>query len=166
MDISHKRDITTEDIMHFFKRGDFNNNFTLGVTEFCPYDGSKKRIDAFYFNRWNREAIGYEVKISRQDFLHDKKWEGYLEYCTKFYFAAPKGVIKPEELPESIGLIEFEVVEKYRFNKEEIPEDEKTYEIKWDFTRKCRKLHNISDENYVRLLEGLVIKLIYNKNLL
>jgi len=49
--------------------------------------------------------IGYEIKVSRGDFLQDEKWTDYLDYCTQFYFVAPKGVVDIGELPQGIGLI-------------------------------------------------------------
>jgi len=49
--------------------------------------------------------IGYEIKVDRQDFLHDEKWQEYLPYCNSFYFACPPGVIAPEELPAEVGLL-------------------------------------------------------------
>lgn len=49
--------------------------------------------------------IGYEIKVSRQDFLHDEKWQKYLPYCHSFYFACPPGVISPDELPAEVGLM-------------------------------------------------------------
>lgn len=52
----------------------------------------------------------FEVKVTRADFLSDirtEKWKGYLEHCNRFYFAAPKGIIKREDLPEEAGLIVF-----------------------------------------------------------
>lgn len=48
---------------------------------------------------------GYEIKVSRQDFLNDNKWHGYLNYCHRFSFVCPTGLIAPEELPDEIGLI-------------------------------------------------------------
>lgn len=47
----------------------------------------------------------YEIKVSRQDFLRDDKWQGYLKYCTDFYFTAPYGVIDVFEVPEQAGLL-------------------------------------------------------------
>lgn len=49
--------------------------------------------------------IGYEVKVDRGDFMRDHKWPGYMQYCHQFYFACPIGLIKPEELPNEVGLI-------------------------------------------------------------
>ncbi len=50
----------------------------------------------------------YEVKQSRADFLSDirsKKWQSYLPFCHRFYFAAPSGIIKKEDTPADCGLI-------------------------------------------------------------
>lgn len=48
---------------------------------------------------------GYEIKVSRSDFLQDGKWHLYLQYCNEFFFVVPKGLIKKDELPENVGLI-------------------------------------------------------------
>ena len=68
---------------------------------------SHLRLDAWAMKRsWaNPLTIGYEVKVSRSDFMGDDKWYGYLPYCNEFYFVCPPGLIAVEELPESVGLI-------------------------------------------------------------
>lgn len=48
---------------------------------------------------------GYEIKVSRGDFLQDSKWHLYLQYCNEFYFVVPNGLISKDELPENVGLI-------------------------------------------------------------
>jgi len=65
------------------------------------------RLDAWVMIKsWsNMNIIGYEVKVSRQDFLNDKKWTSYLPYVNSMYFVCPTGLIQPEELPHGIGLI-------------------------------------------------------------
>lgn len=64
------------------------------------------RMDAWviagYWSR--RKYIGYEIKVSRSDFVHDDKWRNYLKYCNEFYFVCPFGLIQPEELPQDTGL--------------------------------------------------------------
>lgn len=50
-------------------------------------------------------VLGIEVKVSRSDFLADKKWTDYLQYCTEFYFACPAGLIQPNEITSDVGLI-------------------------------------------------------------
>lgn len=49
--------------------------------------------------------IGYEIKVSRNDFKQDNKWHLYLQYCNEFFFVVPTGLIKKEELPDNVGLI-------------------------------------------------------------
>jgi hypothetical protein len=54
----------------------------------------------------NFTTIGYEVKVSRSDFVNDKKWQKYLPMCHEMNFAAPKGLISVDELPKEVGLLE------------------------------------------------------------
>ncbi|MEN1969000.1 MmcB family DNA repair protein [Lentibacillus sp. N15] len=53
----------------------------------------------------NPMITGYEIKVSRSDFLADEKWGAYKNYCHRLDFVVPNGLIKPEELPDDIGLI-------------------------------------------------------------
>ncbi len=48
---------------------------------------------------------GYEIKVSRSDFLGDNKWHLYLQYCNEFYFVVPVGLVAKNEIPEDVGLI-------------------------------------------------------------
>lgn len=159
--------ITALDIIHYLSKSNFNDNFEVGVSEFCPY-GESIRIDAFYFNRWNRETKGYEIKVNRLDFLADKKWQKYLKYCTFFYFIAPKDLIKPEELPDNIGLIEISVTERplEKWESDYYDPGETRFTFVRKFKKKAKRLPDIKHEDYVKLLEGLLIKLSYEKNLL
>jgi hypothetical protein len=50
-------------------------------------------------------TIGYEIKVNRQDFEHDKKWENYLDVCHEFYFVCPAGLIRTTDLPARVGII-------------------------------------------------------------
>lgn len=72
---------------------------------------SFSQIDLWVMKRsWsNFNIICYEIKVRRSDFLSDRKWPDYLEYCNEFYFATPKDLLKPQEiknLPPQAGLIE------------------------------------------------------------
>lgn len=69
--------------------------------------GSHRRLDAWAMNRsWaNATVYGYEVKVSRGDFLGDEKWTSYLEMCNCLSFVCPRGLIAPEELPQDVGLL-------------------------------------------------------------
>lgn len=68
--------------------------------------GSHNRMDAWVMARsWAHPAVtAYEIKVSRADFLGDQKWHKYLDFCNYFYFAAPPGIIAPNELPPEVGL--------------------------------------------------------------
>ena len=72
------------------------------------YTNGLLKMDAWVMAKsWAKAAITvYEIKTDRRDFVRDTKWPGYLHYCNLFYFAAPKGIIKPEELPADAGLME------------------------------------------------------------
>lgn len=50
-------------------------------------------------------TIGYEIKVSRSDFLNDKKFTNYFDYCNELYFVAPDGIIGKDEVPENCGLM-------------------------------------------------------------
>lgn len=65
------------------------------------------KLDALAFKKsWaNPAIIGYEVKVSRQDFQRDDKWPAYLPLCNQFSFVCPTGLIEPDELPPEVGLI-------------------------------------------------------------
>jgi hypothetical protein len=65
------------------------------------------RLDAWAMNRsWASPVTwGYEVKVSRSDFLKDDKWQAYLPCCSEFYFVCPPDLIKPEEVPSEAGIL-------------------------------------------------------------
>jgi hypothetical protein len=72
--------------------------------------GELLRMDGLAIKKsWTQpQFVGYEIKCSRSDFLQDEKWPGYLEYCHKFYFVCPKGLISRDEIEsmnENVGLM-------------------------------------------------------------
>lgn len=74
----------------------------------------EQRIDAWVLNCYpsrKYEKIAFEIKVSRNDFLNEiktpEKRQQALQLSNRFYFAAPEGLIKLEELPEECGLVEF-----------------------------------------------------------
>ncbi len=90
------------------------------------------RMDAIAIRKsWVNPCVtGYEVKVSRNDFLRDDKWPGYLNYCNEFYFACPVDLIQPEELPPEVGLIYYNpekdnirTIRKAVYRQVEIPVD-------------------------------------------
>lgn len=50
------------------------------------------------------EIIVIEIKSSLIDYRTDAKWEAYLPFCDRFYFAVPPEFPR-ENIPEEVGLI-------------------------------------------------------------
>ena len=74
---------------------------------------SERRIDLFEIETApskGYKATAYEVKISRGDFLSEKrnpnKQRGARLFCDFFYYVTPPGLLKIEEVPDWAGLIE------------------------------------------------------------
>lgn len=72
-----------------------------------------KYVDLFAINCYPSKAnhkIAFEIKTSRSDFLSEikkpLKRHPALMISNQFYFAAPKGMLKTEEIPQEAGLIE------------------------------------------------------------
>lgn len=85
----------------FFKLfGDFKTSVTFKEVHLTE----KLRADIFNISILDKVVI-IEIKTCRADFEHDGKWMKYLDYCDRFFFMCPDGVILPEELPDKIGLI-------------------------------------------------------------
>ena len=107
--------------------------------EFAPYH-TNIRFDAIGIRRFNRTSRIIEVKSCRADFLSDHKWKTYLPFATQFYFAAPPGAIKLEELPPEIGLAEVNTFSNgYSALR---------------YVKKCKRLPLLTEESYIKLLEG------------
>lgn len=72
------------------------------------YDqGQEFRFDFMALRPYHDYRLwGFEIKMNRQDFLQDKKWHHYLDYCHLFYFVCPnESIIQPNELPKEVGLL-------------------------------------------------------------
>lgn len=74
---------------------------------------ASKRMDAWAVNCYpsKSELRGFEVKVSRGDFLKElkdpNKRKHAMSLCDRFYFVTPRGLIKLNELPAGCGLIEW-----------------------------------------------------------
>ncbi len=71
------------------------------IEEFVPAKGL--RVDVLALGP-KGELWVIECKSSKADFQSDKKWEGYLEWCDR-YFWAVDGDFPLELLPEETGLL-------------------------------------------------------------
>jgi hypothetical protein len=69
--------------------------------------GTHMRLDAWAMKRsWSNPCYwGYEIKVSRHDFLKDDKWPAYLKLCNCFSFVCPSGMLKVDEMSRDCGLI-------------------------------------------------------------
>jgi hypothetical protein len=83
----------------------------MNKREWCfkevPINGhGSQRLDAWVIRPgYPAHTIGYEIKVSRSDFLQDNKWQNYLPYCDEFFFLCPQNLISALELPTEAGLI-------------------------------------------------------------
>lgn len=83
-------------------------------------DIAQRRIDLFIISsEKGNYTTAFEIKASRTDFLkdikNDLKQRGARMYATNFYYVAPKGMLKAEEIPVWAGLKEYDF-ETERFN--------------------------------------------------
>lgn len=72
--------------------------------------GDMKILDGLAIRRsWANPCFtGYEVKVSRSDFLRDSKFYRYEEIVNCLYIVCPKGMIDRTEVPESVGLMYYD----------------------------------------------------------
>jgi hypothetical protein len=65
------------------------------------------RLDAWALRRsWTQPcSFGYEIKVSRSDWMRDGKLEAYLPLCHKLSVVCPAGLIQPDEMPSGVGLL-------------------------------------------------------------
>lgn len=73
----------------------------------------KRYADAVAVGLWpshGHRIEGIEVKVSRSDFLNEmkapEKSQAVFQFCHRWWLACPKGMVKPEELPPTWGLLE------------------------------------------------------------
>jgi len=73
----------------------------MTIEEFTPERG--KRVDVMALGP-KGEIWVIECKSSRADFTSDSKWDGYLEWCDRYFWAVDDG-FPTEMLPPETGLI-------------------------------------------------------------
>jgi len=112
-----------------------NDLFFTEVKNGSTYFQNHSRIDAMAVAKsWVHPMItGYEVKVSRSDYLRDSKWMAYLDMCHEFYFVAPAGVVQEPEIPDGVGLKvwypsgTFKTVRKAKYRNIPLPTDTLMY---------------------------------------
>ncbi|MGP3698644.1 MmcB family DNA repair protein [Rhodobacter sp. NSM] len=73
----------------------------VSVVELVPTPGL--RVDVMAVGP-KGEIWVVECKSSRADFMSDRKWQGYLDWCDRFFFAVDEA-FPVELLPEGTGLM-------------------------------------------------------------
>ena len=70
-------------------------------------DSNKRRMDAWaMIPSYSKSlTIAYEIKVTRRDFVQDKKMHEYTMYANEAYLVCPSDVAKPDELPDGWGLL-------------------------------------------------------------
>lgn len=80
-------------------------------------------IDALAIKKsWANPRIdGYEIKISRSDFVRDNKFQGYMQMCNAFWFVTVKGIATEAEIPDEAGWIEYNPKRKTLYTRKKAP---------------------------------------------
>lgn len=99
--------ITSQMILSLLEDKHNKDIFVTECKDGPTWYGPHFRMDAWAMPKsWSKlRYIGYEIKVSRSDFLQDQKYIEYLNLCNELYFVSPNGLIKPDELTDGIGLI-------------------------------------------------------------
>lgn len=81
--------------------------FFSEVKDGPTWGSAPMRLDALAIRKsWSPVSLfGYEVKVSRSDWLGDRKWEAYRDLAHYFTIVAGPDVVKPEEVPAGVGLL-------------------------------------------------------------
>lgn len=85
----------------------------ITMAEVQPH-GCTRRFDALSIMAWGsrgHEALGFEIKVSRSDWLRELKDVGkadpLVSLCTRWWICAPPGVVEKAEMPVAWGLLVF-----------------------------------------------------------
>jgi hypothetical protein len=148
--------ITSGDILKLLSEKHSEDVFVPECKDGSTWFGQHFRLDAWVMNRsWTKlKFTGYEIKVSRSDFLKDDKHQEYMKLCNEFYFVVPKGICSIDEIPPEAGLLEIASTgnrlftrKKAMFRKIEFPSDLFTYLLMCR-TKISRRYNPISDKQY------------------
>lgn len=74
---------------------------------------ARRWIDALALGIWpstGYEIVGIEVKVSRSDWKAElaqpRKAQELMRFCTRWFLACPAGMVQPDELPRTWGMLE------------------------------------------------------------
>lgn len=123
-----KSNISAKDILQILHKAHLQPEWVFFSELRCGSGYSKaaqKRIDAWALNCYPSKdhiKVAYEIKVYRSDFLNEmkdpKKRKQGLNLSNQFYFVAPEGVIKLDEVPVECGYLEVTTNHKLKIRKE------------------------------------------------
>lgn len=96
---SFSYDVTTKEMLLAVPR-----DLSLGYIAIDEFAFDDFRFDRLIYNYDHDLFFIEEYKSSRQDFLNDKKWFNYLNYCDHMTFICPVEVIEEKEIFDCVGL--------------------------------------------------------------
>jgi hypothetical protein len=94
--------MTAQEIKDILKNSYAFRSYSLFVPE---YTWKSLRVDALIVDIGRRWIRGFEIKISRADFIKDDKWTLYSEFCSSLSVVCPEELIQPEEINKPFGLL-------------------------------------------------------------
>lgn len=99
--------VTSNEIKKALAKKHGNREFFITECKNGPTGTGLLQFDgiAIYKSWAHPRIVGYEVKVSRSDFLRDAKYPRYMPYCHEFYFVTPSGMVQRQEIEENIGLM-------------------------------------------------------------
>ena len=116
---------------------------------------SGRRADAVCLNVWPSKGFaihGFEIKVTRADFLHEMKditkADAVGKFCDFWWLAAPKGIVSVDELPASWGLMELHA-NGLKINKQ-APKRENPVEFTRGFTASLLRKSRDADDIYIQ----------------
>lgn len=120
---------------------------------------NQRSFDFIAISSLNGNAVvGYEVKASRADFLKDlknlEKQKPLRCFANLFYYVAPEGIIKKEELPAWAGLKELrfdEHKQDFYISETQTPPYMANFPPTWGFVAEC--IRNRSEFNTKLLMK-------------
>lgn len=116
---------------------------------------SRRRADAVCMAIWPSKGFaihGFEIKVSRADFLHEMKditkAEAVGQFCDYWWLAAPVGMVRVDELPERWGLME---LQKNGLKiKKQAPQRDAPTDITRGFMASLLRKSRDADDVYIR----------------
>ena len=100
------------DVYNSLKRFNRWGNFLVP-----EYTYGSLRIDAIIINTDKKWIRGYEIKVSKQDFKNDEKWELYSAFCSSLSIVCPWGLIEKSEVRKPYGLLWVGKNEEYSWQR-------------------------------------------------